>query len=62
MYPQNSDATEKEVIFFGGGAMVNYGRLGLGFVKATLQAPSFVILIHRKVLNPSHSNYRMPNS
>ena len=42
--------------------MVNYGRLGLGFVKATLQAPSFVILIHRKVLNPSHSNYRMPNS
>ena len=41
--------------------MVNYGRLGLAFVNTTFQT-SLVILIHRKVLNPSHSNYRMPNS
>ena len=39
--------------------MVNYGWLVLAFVKATFQAPSFVILIHREVLNPSHGNYRM---
>ena len=38
--------------------MVNYGRIGLAFVKATFQAPSFVILIHHEVLNPSHSNYQ----
>ena len=54
-----SDPTKKKVR---GGAMVNYGWLVLAFVKATFQAPSFVILIHREVLNPSHSNYRMPNS